>query len=182
MFLVTRIWDAANDPLMGLICDRTTSRWGKSRPYLLVVAQLFAVVGVLTVATPALGPTGKLVYAYATLHPNDDLHRDQRALHASLMGVMTNAPKVRTSLAAGLFLLIFAGARERLHPPRERRSSLKADLRGLAGNSQWFVMLGAAIAVLIFIRSGMARSSTTSSTKSGTSRSPSSAASTGSTT
>ena len=64
MILITRIWDAANDPIMGLIADRTSTRWGKFRPYLLWIAVPFGIVGILTFTTPGFGPTGKLIYAY----------------------------------------------------------------------------------------------------------------------
>ncbi len=63
MFLVTRIWDAANDAIMGMIADRTRSRWGKFRPYILFLAIPFALFGVLTFSTPDLGLQGKIIYA-----------------------------------------------------------------------------------------------------------------------
>ena len=66
MFLVTRIWDTANDPLMGIIADRTNTRWGKFRPYLLWIAGPFALLGVLLFTTPQLDLQGKIVYAYIT--------------------------------------------------------------------------------------------------------------------
>ena len=46
MFLVTRLWDAINDPIMGMIADRTNTRWGKYRPYLIWVALPFTIVSV----------------------------------------------------------------------------------------------------------------------------------------
>jgi hypothetical protein len=66
MFLTTKIWDAAVDPVVGLIADRTETRWGKFRPYLLWFALPFGILGVLAFTTPGFGPTGRLVYAYAT--------------------------------------------------------------------------------------------------------------------
>lgn len=197
MFLLTRIWDAANDPIMGLICDRTHSRWGKFRPYLLFVAVPFALVGILTFSTPDLSATGKLVYAYITYTLMMMAYTAVNVPYAALMGVMTNDPVVRTSLAswrfigafsgglfvtatathlvqyfgrgdatsaagyqwtvaiyavfaAVLFMLTFLGTRERLAPPAGNRPRLKEDVRDLARNAQWFIMLGAAISVLIF--------------------------------
>src|SRR4030042_4635825 len=64
MFLLTRLWDAINDPIMGLICDRTKTRWGKYRPYLLWMAIPYGIFGYLIFANPALGQTGKIIYAY----------------------------------------------------------------------------------------------------------------------
>ena len=66
MFLITRFWDSFVDPVVGIIADRTQSRRGKFRPYLLWFAVPFGVAGVLTFTTPGFGMTGKLVYAYIT--------------------------------------------------------------------------------------------------------------------
>jgi sugar (glycoside-pentoside-hexuronide) transporter len=66
MLLLTRIWDAANDPMMGQIAERTRSRWGRFRPYILFGAPFLAVVTVLTFRNPGLGGTGNLIYAYIT--------------------------------------------------------------------------------------------------------------------
>ena len=66
LFLVTRVWDSAFDPIVGVVADRTHSRWGKFRPYLLFLAIPFSVIGVLTFVTPPFGDNGKLIYAYVT--------------------------------------------------------------------------------------------------------------------
>lgn len=57
------IWDAINDPIMGAIADRTRTRWGTYRPYLLFVPLPLAIVSVLLFAAPDLTPGGKIVYA-----------------------------------------------------------------------------------------------------------------------
>ena len=66
MFLITRIWDSVFDPIVGVAADRTQTRWGKFRPYLLWLAIPFAAIGVLTFMTPSFGQTGNLIYAYIT--------------------------------------------------------------------------------------------------------------------
>ena len=66
MLLVTKIVDAVSDPAMGLIADRTTSRWGKYRPYLLWAAIPYAILGYMLFLGPELSDTGKLIYAYVT--------------------------------------------------------------------------------------------------------------------
>ena len=63
MLLVTRIFDAVNDPIMGVIADRTNTRWGKFRPYIAVLAIPLAIGGVLAFTTPDFSDTGMLVYA-----------------------------------------------------------------------------------------------------------------------
>ncbi|MEO1059540.1 MAG: MFS transporter, partial [Actinomycetota bacterium] len=66
MFLVTRLWDAINDPIVGILADKTRTRWGRYRPWLLWAALPFGVMGVLAFTTPPLDDTGKLIYAYVT--------------------------------------------------------------------------------------------------------------------
>ena len=66
IMLGARIWDGVNDPLMGLIADRTNTRWGRFRPYLLFGAPLLALFNVLTFSTFDFSPTGKAVYATVT--------------------------------------------------------------------------------------------------------------------
>ena len=196
MFLVARLWDTANDPIMGMICDRTKTRWGKFRPYLLYGALPFTIIGILTFTTPDLGPTGKLIYAYITYTLMMMVYTAVNVPYASLLGVMTKDTDERTSLAsfrfiggfsAGLmvtatanylveyfkttgdlasayqktvaiyaiiagvfFVLTFMGTKERLDPEEVESSTLKEDLNDLIKNKPWFIMLGAAIAVLVF--------------------------------
>ena len=66
MFLVTKILDAVTDPAMGLIADRTQTRWGKYRPYLLWMAIPYALLGYLLFLGPDLSQTGKLIFAYVS--------------------------------------------------------------------------------------------------------------------
>src|SRR5512133_3701952 len=66
MFLISRLLDAVFDVVIGMAADRTKSRWGKFRPYILFGAIPFAVFGVLTFTTPDFSDAGKLIYAYAT--------------------------------------------------------------------------------------------------------------------
>lgn len=66
LLLVSRIWDGINDPLMGIIADRTKSRWGRYRPYILFGAIPVALFTVLIFLTPDLSPAGKLIWAYVT--------------------------------------------------------------------------------------------------------------------
>jgi len=109
MFLVTRIWDSANDPIMGLIADRTKTRWGKFRPYLLFVAVPFAIIGILTFSSPDLSATGKIIYAYVTYTLMMMVYTAVNVPYAALMGVMSANTVERTSLASFRFLGAFGG-------------------------------------------------------------------------
>lgn len=110
MFLLTRIWDAANDPIMGLIADRTKSRWGKYRPYLLWGGVPFALVGVLTFYTPDLTGTGKLIYAYITYTLMMMVYTVVNVPYASLLGVMSPDTKDRTTLSSYRMFFAYAGS------------------------------------------------------------------------
>ena len=110
MFLVTRIWDAANDPIMGIIADRTNSKWGKFRPYLLWMAFPFGIIGVITFTTPEMGTTGKIVYAYITYTLMMMVYTGVNVPYAALMGVMTPDSKQRTTLASFRMVFAFGGS------------------------------------------------------------------------
>lgn len=110
MFLLTRVWDSLNDPLMGIIADRTNTRWGKYRPYLLWFAIPFALVGVITFYTPDLGSNGKLVYAYVTYTLMMMVYTAVNVPYASLLGVMSANPRERNTLSSYRMFFAFIGS------------------------------------------------------------------------
>lgn len=110
MLLFTRIWDTVNNPIIGLIADRTETRWGKFRPYLLWGAVPFGVFGVLTFSTPDLGPTGKLVYAYITFTLMMTIYTVVNLPYSALLGVITPDSEERTVLSTYRFVFAFIGA------------------------------------------------------------------------
>ena len=110
MFLVTRLWDTANDPLMGMIADRTESRHGKFRPWLRWSLLPLMVVAVLTFTTPDIGPTGKLIWAYITYTLAGMAYTAINVPYSALMGVMTSNSIDRTMLSSFRFLGANAGS------------------------------------------------------------------------
>ena len=110
MFLITRIWDSAFDPIVGVIADRTHSRWGKFRPYLLWLAVPFGLIGVLTFFTPDWGPTAKLVYAYVTYSLMMMVYSAINVPYASLLGVMSPDPKERNTLSTFRMMFVYIGS------------------------------------------------------------------------
>ncbi|WP_207495801.1 MFS transporter [Aridibaculum aurantiacum] len=110
MFLVTRIWDTVNDPLFGIAADRTETRWGKFRPYILWMAVPFGLMGILTFTSPGFSTAGNLVYAYITYTIMMMVYSAINVPYASLMGVMTPNIKDRTTLSTFRFIFAFAGS------------------------------------------------------------------------
>lgn len=109
MLLATRIFDAFVDPAVGAFADRTRSRWGRFRPWLIWGAFPLAVAGVLTFTTPHLGGTGKLVYAYATFTLLMVAYSAANIPYGALSGVLTNAPQARTQINSFRFVGGFLG-------------------------------------------------------------------------
>ncbi|MFV8325489.1 MFS transporter [Flavobacterium sp. ZS1P14] len=110
MFLITRIWDSCFDPLVGIIADRTKTRWGKFRPYLLWTAIPFAVIGILTFCTPDFDQKGKIIYAYVTYSLMMMVYSIINVPYASLLGVMSSDRKERTTLSSYRMVFAFGGS------------------------------------------------------------------------
>ena len=110
MFLVTKLVDAASDPIMGLIADRTNTRWGKFRPYLLWAAIPYGVLGYAMFANPDLSDSGKLVYAYATYTLMMLAYTAINVPYSALMGVISPSSTERTKVASYRFICAFAAA------------------------------------------------------------------------
>ena len=109
MLLVTRIWDAINDPLVGYFADRTRTAWGSFRPYLVWMCIPFAITGVLTFYTPNLSDNGKLVYAYITYTLVMMAYTAINIPYGALMGVISASSLERTSVSTYRFVLAFVG-------------------------------------------------------------------------
>lgn len=110
MFLITRVWDSVFDPIVGIIADRTNSRWGKFRPYLLMLAIPFGLIGVLTFYTPPFGNVGKLVYAYITYSLMMMVYSAINVPYASLLGVMSPNPGERNTLSTYRMMFAYIGS------------------------------------------------------------------------
>lgn len=110
MFLITRIWDAAFDPFVGILADRTETKWGKFRPYILWMMIPFGIFGIVTFTTPELSQSGKIIYAYVTYSLMMMTYSMINVPYASLMGVMSADGKERTSLATFRFIFAFGGS------------------------------------------------------------------------
>ncbi len=106
MFLTTRILDSINDPMMGAIADRTNTRCGKFRHYLLFGSIPFTIIGIIIFTTPNLSASEKLIYAYVT-YTLMMIYTAVNVPYSSLMGVITNDTNDRTYLASFRFIGAF---------------------------------------------------------------------------
>jgi len=110
LFLVVRVWDAVFDPIMGVVADRTNTRWGKFRPWILWTAVPFGIVGFLAFTTPPFGPQGKLLYAYVTYIALMMVYSANNLPYSALSGVITGNLTERTSLSAYRFVFAMSAA------------------------------------------------------------------------
>jgi sugar (glycoside-pentoside-hexuronide) transporter len=110
LFLAVRVWDAIFDPLMGVVADRTKTRWGKFRPWILWTAFPFGLMGFLAFTTPDFGPSGKLVYAYVTYTVLMMVYSANNLPYSALSGVITGDLAERTSLSSYRFVFAMIGA------------------------------------------------------------------------
>lgn len=110
MFLVARLWDSFFDVFVGILADRTKTRWGKYRPYLLWFAIPFAVMGAITFFAPDFGQTGKLVYAYITYSLMMIVYSMINVPYASLLGAISADPTERNSLSSYRMSFAFIGS------------------------------------------------------------------------
>jgi len=108
MTLFVGLGAAVFNPVMGVIADRTKSRWGRFRPWLLWTAVPFGVIVVLTFTTPSLSPSAKLIYAWVTYLLLRLVYTANNVPYASLTGVMTDDPNERTSITS--YRQLFANA------------------------------------------------------------------------
>ena len=104
LFVVIRFWDAAFDPLIGTLADRTNTRWGKFRPWVLFSALPFGLILWLTYTTPQFSGSGRLIYAYATYIALMMIYSINNTPYSALNGVMTGDSAERTSLATFRFV------------------------------------------------------------------------------
>ena len=210
LLLITKLYDAFSDPVMGMIADRTNTRWGRYRPYLLWCAVPFALAGILTFTTPDAGYGFKLAYAYVSYIIMMTAYTAINVPYGAMLGVLTPDSREKTvfssfrmffayagsfialaifeplqdlfagispdaaisdtwqytmtvvgTICAILFILCFLMTRERVRlpvRPKEEKTSILKDFRSLITNGPWWILLAAAIGILLFnsIRGGAA--------------------------
>ena len=110
LVLVTRIWDAVSDPMMGIICDRTNTKWGKYRPYLLWVAPFFSICGILLFTTPDWDYGAKLIWAYITYIMMMTVYTGINVPYGAMLGVMTDDSNEKTVFSSFRMFFAYGGS------------------------------------------------------------------------
>lgn len=159
LFLITRIWDAVSDPMMGIIADRTNTRWGKYRPYVLWFAVPFAVCGVLLFTTPDFSQAGKLVWAYVTYILMMTVYTGINVPYGAMLGVITPSSSEKTVFSSYRMFFAYGGSFIAL-AAWEPLCNLFRNGFGMtaAGGWQWaMIVIAIACAVLFFFCFRMTR-------------------------
>lgn len=151
LLLVTRIWDAVSDPMMGVIADRTHTRWGKYRPYLLWVALPFAISGVLLFTTPDSEYSVKLIWAYFTYILMMTVYTAINVPYGAMLGVMTDDSDTKTVFSSYRMFFAYAGSFIALFA-WEPLCQFFEELTGKVTSSwQYSMMVIAALCFVIFL-------------------------------
>jgi len=109
LLLVARISDGGLDIVVGMLADRTNSKRGKFRPWILWSAIPLGIFMALTFTTPNFSYTGKIIYAYFTYILMMFIYTSNNIPYSALMGVMTSSHKERTSLSSFRFAGAYLG-------------------------------------------------------------------------
>ena len=104
LLLVGRLWDAFFDPMMGVMADRTNTRWGKFRPWVLWTSVPWGIAMVLAYSSPNLSAAGKIIYACLTNTLLMTLYSANNTPYSAMTGVMTGDVNERTSLSSFRFV------------------------------------------------------------------------------
>ena len=104
IMMVTKIWDAINDPMMGIVADKTKTRWGKFRPYLLFVPIPLAVCAVLTFTPVSFSYTGKLIWAAVTYTLTNTLFTCYDVPMLGMVPSLSDSPRDRNAGNIGALL------------------------------------------------------------------------------
>ncbi len=175
LLLVTKLYDAISDPVMGLIADRTSTRWGKYRPYLLWIALPFAIAGILAFYTPQTDNyTFKHIYAYVTYILMMTVYTAINVPYGAMLGVVTDDSREKSVFSSFRMFFAFIGSFISMgifEPLLRLRSSIMGTLTEkwtIADSAplDWTIALtviGTICAILFFLTFAMTREHVTES-------------------
>lgn len=152
LLLVTKLYDAVSDPIMGVIADRTRTKWGKYRPYLLWIAFPFAAIGVLSFYTPDASYTFKHVYAYVMYILMMTVYTAINVPYGAMLGVVTDDHREKSVFSSYRMFFAYIGS----FLAMGIFALFEKKVGGNAGNAapwQWTLVVGivAVLCLLLFI-------------------------------
>ncbi len=109
LFLVARIWDAINDPIMGIVVDKTDTKWGKCRPWFLWLAIPYGIIAILTFTVPDLSMNGKIIYAYVTYIGLGMIYTGINIPYSAILPSLTSNVQERTEVNAVRMIMAMIG-------------------------------------------------------------------------
>lgn len=110
LLLVTKLYDAVSDPVMGIIADRTETKWGKYRPYLLWMAIPFAAIGILSFYVPNASYTFKHIYAYVMYILMMTVYTAVNVPYGAMLGVVTADSKEKSVFSSFRMFFAYVGS------------------------------------------------------------------------
>ncbi|MGQ3378506.1 glycoside-pentoside-hexuronide (GPH):cation symporter [Priestia endophytica] len=148
LFLLTRVIDGIADVAMGVVIDKTNTKWGKSRPYFLIGAIPFGLLAILAFYVPDIGPVGKLIYAYFTYLGLSLAYTMVNIPLASILPSLTSNGQERTMLATVriIFASIGATAVSALTLPMVRTLGNGSQVQGFF----WTIVIFAIVGTMLF--------------------------------
>lgn len=148
LFLLTRVVDGIADVAMGVVIDKTNTKWGKSKPYFLIGAIPFGLLAILAFYVPDIGPVGKLIYAYFTYLGLSLAYTMVNIPLASILPSLTSNGQERTMLATVriIFASIGATAVSALTLPMVRTLGSGSQAQGFF----WTIVIFAIVGTMLF--------------------------------
>ena len=153
LLLITKLYDAVSDPVMGLIADRTRSRWGRYRPWLLWIALPFAAVGILSFYTPDASYAFKHIYAYVTYILMMTVYTAINVPYGAMLGVMTESSREKSVFSSFRMFFAYIGSFIAMGIFWLFERSIPSGSVGDASPSQWtgIVSIIAVLCAILFI-------------------------------
>ena len=153
LLLITKLYDAVSDPVMGLIADRTRSRWGRYRPWLLWIALPFAAVGILSFYTPDASYAFKHIYAYVTYILMMTVYTAINVPYGAMLGVMTESSREKSVFSSFRMFFAYIGSFIAMGIFWLFERSVPSGSVGDASPSQWtgIVSIIAGLCAILFI-------------------------------
>lgn len=152
LVLVTRIWDAVSDLMIGVIADRTNTKQGKYRPYLLWFAIPFAVSGILLFSTPDFSYAGKLMWSCFTYILMMTVYTCINVPYAAMLGAITDDSREKTVYSVYRMFFAYTGSFLAMAFWEPMCSLFQSFFgRSLAGSWQWSMVIIALICSFLFV-------------------------------